>query len=616
MSGIFGIVHKNGAPVRPEALQTMQQAMAYWGQDGNGIWQTGSVGLGHVLQHNTPESLYERQPCQHPHISELILTADARIDNRDELFESLSIPHPERSTLPDNLLIMSAYDKWGTACVDHLLGAFAFVVWDGREQSLFCARDHIGFRPLYYYDAPDRFVFASDVNAILAILTAEGVPYHIDEEALIAHYVRYLHLLKARTFFRGIAKLQPAQTLSVDKSTIRPTIYWRPGHQAELRFPSTDTYVERLREQLQRAVSCRLRSIHPIGSQLSGGLDSSAVTVLAARQLQSQGRSLAHAYSWSPPPTEGERPLTDERALVEMICQQEGLCCAYTDLTPDDVVAYWRRDISTEPTETLLHELISCRQAVQHQVGVILSGWGGDEVVTNKGRGYFSQLLTQGRWSTLLREIQHYTQLQGGQGWRVLLSQAVKPLIPNSVFALLDQNMPQYTRNLPPYVFFSKPAIDGLAQDLRGKKWQHGRVRVGIRRNQCLLLENGHLAYRIESWAQAGARHGIEYRYPLLDQRLLAFCLTLPADLFFQHGWSRFVFRLAMTDLLPEPVCWNKDKRERAKSNVQSQVIPVGMQRFCEQLDQTPTATADPLMQYAAHFSQVRQHLYKKLQAL
>jgi asparagine synthase (glutamine-hydrolysing) len=150
MSAIFGIFNLDGKPVKLENLERMQQAMAYWGPDGSGVWCEGPVGLGHLMLHNTPESLYETLPLQ-SETGELILTAGARLDNRDELFRVLKVSPSERASLPDSALILRAYQKWGADCPTHLLGDWAFALWDARHRRLFIARDHYGNTGLYYH---------------------------------------------------------------------------------------------------------------------------------------------------------------------------------------------------------------------------------------------------------------------------------------------------------------------------------------------------------------------------------------------------------------------------------------------------------------------------------
>ncbi|MBU1741409.1 MAG: asparagine synthetase B, partial [Proteobacteria bacterium] len=127
MSAIFGVFHLDGRPAAPEALGVMAGAMDHWGPDGSGSWRDGPVGLGHLMLHNTPESLSEPLPFQDPG-SGLTITAAARIDNREELLEAIGLPHSERAAMPDSLIILKAYQKWGQRCPDRLIGDWAFAV--------------------------------------------------------------------------------------------------------------------------------------------------------------------------------------------------------------------------------------------------------------------------------------------------------------------------------------------------------------------------------------------------------------------------------------------------------------------------------------------------------
>ena len=143
MSGIVGIYYVDGRPVERGTVQGMVSAMAHRGPDGLTTWHEGAVGLGHAMLHTTPESLHEAQPLVHRR-GDLVLTADARIDNRADLIRALRPPRPDDRPITDAELILAAYEQWGAECPKHLLGAFAFAIWDAREQRLFCTRDHFG----------------------------------------------------------------------------------------------------------------------------------------------------------------------------------------------------------------------------------------------------------------------------------------------------------------------------------------------------------------------------------------------------------------------------------------------------------------------------------------
>ena len=140
MSGILGIINLDRQPVDQLDLDRMLQVLAHRGPDGKRIWADGSVGLGQLMLCTTPESVTEQLPWKDPQ-SGLCITADARIDNRSELSVALSLETSIAKQSPDSQLILKAFGKWGENCVDHLLGDFAFAIWDSSNRYLFCARD-------------------------------------------------------------------------------------------------------------------------------------------------------------------------------------------------------------------------------------------------------------------------------------------------------------------------------------------------------------------------------------------------------------------------------------------------------------------------------------------
>ena len=236
MSAICGIYNLDGKPAPREGMERMLKALAHHGPDGQGIWLEGPVGLGHSMLHTTPESLYEKLPQQDDETG-LVITADARIDNRDELFDALSIPHPARPGTPDGALILKAYCKWGEDCPSHLLGAFAFAVWDKNEQSLFCARDHMGFKPFYYYRSPRIFIFASEVNGVLSV---PEVPRRLSEPA-VAYYLTQNHEDREITFYEEILRLPSAHTLTARRTgKLKKSRYWTCSPAQDSGFPLTE----------------------------------------------------------------------------------------------------------------------------------------------------------------------------------------------------------------------------------------------------------------------------------------------------------------------------------------------------------------------------------------
>lgn len=575
MSGILGVMRKDGRPVTAQTLDPVYRAMRSWGPDGYRTWHKGSVGLGHLELRVAPASRSDRQPLILSAESGLVITADARIDNRTELMDALVIPRELRARLSDSALILRAYERWGTTCVERLVGAFAFAIWDARARTLFCGRDHIGLRPLLYVDTPRFFAFASDIRGVLAY---PPVPRNLHEPLLAACLQQLTYTAEKRlTFYEGVVKLPPAHRLTVTAGASRLVRYWSPEDAPKVRLPSLAAYAERLRELLDEAVRCRVRTTYPVGSHLSGGLDSSTVTALAARHLWDVGRP-PQAFSWSPPPEPGT-PLEDERGHVEAVRRREAIACHYTTLSAADVFRVYGRDFTVEPTDMLIHETRVQERAARAGIRVMLSGWGGDEGVTTQARCYLAELLITGRWRRLYRELEALATGGGERPLRDCVKRAGSTLFHDAIVPLLPDGLYRHVEplalNLPlPWACVNPDFARRYRREVRALRGPGYRECAHVRAWQIRWLTLGHLTRRIESWATSGARRGLTYAYPMLDKRLLTFCLGVPVTHLFRDGRRRFLFREAVRGLLPEALRLMPRKREPANKAVLNRLLP------------------------------------------
>lgn len=548
----------DGGEASPKILEPVMLSMLHYGLDGHAVWSEGPTVLGHLMTRVTPESFFEHLPSYQPD-SQLAITADARLDNRDELFSIFRVPSDEQASFTDSELILNAYKRWGADCPKHLLGDFAFAIYDSLNQRLFCARDFFGIKPFYYYLSNSAFVFASD---IAALLNSELVPAKLNLGYVHSYLAKPVFFHKELTFYTDVLKILPANWMAIERGKINRQEYWTPGKAAEVRFKNESEYVDYLLELLTNSVSSRIRSAYQIGSHLSSGLDSSTISVITARLLRQKNQDL-HTFSWAPPPTPDEYPLADERSIVENISQKERTVHHYTRVTPQDILALRTRDITRHPDELLLYENIISRCAAENGIRVLLSGWGGDEAVAFNGRGYFSDLFRRGHWALLARELYLRTRLHEGNIWQGFRNDTLLPLLPDGIIRLLNPASPLVPRDFP------LPATlqAGFAEKLSREKkipLPNLRERPGIRNNQVRLLTSGHLTKRIESWAANGARSGIEYRYPLLDRRIIEFSLSIPGEMFFKDGWKRYLFRQTGNTLLPDEAQWQRMKVDAA----------------------------------------------------
>ena len=328
----------------------------------------------------------------------------------------------------------------------------------------------------------------------------------------------------------------------------------------------------------------RLRGPDPVGVHVSGGLDSSSVAVLAARQLRREGRPLPLAFSWQPPL--GGRPPKPaharEYALIDAVCAAAGLQVRHCALGSDDVAALLRRDCAFPGTLLAAEEPVQ-RTAAAEGVRVLLAGWGGDEAASFNGRGTLESMLLRGRWWRLAAACR-----ARGTSPRRLLLDHVLPLIAPAL--MLELRRLRRGKPLRARRGFADPSF---RRRLRPRSEPVLRY-LDTRRTQLQLLASAHLSARIEDCAASGARHGIEYRYPLLDRRVLEFACGLPAEQFQRGSCSRLLMRRALRTVLPPEVCSNTSKADPACADAADDALVATLPAIGEQLAarSTPPARA------------------------
>jgi asparagine synthase (glutamine-hydrolysing) len=178
MSAVFGIINKNGKPVEQQTIDRAMSAIAHHAADGKKILQRQNIAFGFLKLIVHPNQINEQLPAES---GDIVLTADARIDNRDQLVDLLSLDKQQWINEPDSYLILKAYEKWGEKCVDHLDGEYVVAIWNGVSQQLVLLTDHIGFRPVFYHDDEDQFIFCSEIKGVVA---AKSTPNFFSEEHL------------------------------------------------------------------------------------------------------------------------------------------------------------------------------------------------------------------------------------------------------------------------------------------------------------------------------------------------------------------------------------------------------------------------------------------------
>jgi asparagine synthase (glutamine-hydrolysing) len=597
LSGIFGFLHFDDRPADPAMLGCMAERLAHRGPDGSGTWCGASVGLGHRMLHTTPESLAEVQPVVLGG-GVLAITADARIDNRPELLTTLGMRSAPDRVIGDSELILAAYEKWGTGCLDRLLGDFAFAIWDGRTGELFCARDGMGVKPFYYYRSDRLFIFASEIKGLFCV---PEVPRRLNEVQVAYHINRNLDD-PTITFYEGILRLPAAHSMSVSRRNNQVVRYWEPVAAPNLGCRTDQDYADAFKEVFTEAVRCRVRSAYPVSSALSGGLDSSSIACTAQRLLEEDGGPLHTISAIFPDLPEADLRLIDERSYMDAVTALGGFCPhqvradrigPFTDL--DRV--FWHLDEPTFAVNSYMHcSLYGAAQ--QHGARIFLDGIDGDSTVGHGlarfeylahagawdtfaselraiaerhgcgvgyllrryGYAYLEELARSGRWRTWLRSATRLSSEFPRSRTRLFLRYGLGPLAPASVVRAWKALRGSGGEELPLIrADFSRRV--GLPYGRRAvDEAQAAPVAGAVAPPQGLgspVFQNV-----LEVADRTAAAFALEPRYPFFDRRLIEFCLAVPLEQKLNDGWTRVILRRAMQGTLPPAVQWRPGKQK------------------------------------------------------
>lgn len=475
--------------------------------------------------------------------SGMAIIADACIDNKLDLCNALNI---SRTIFSDAFLILKAYQYWGAAAPKHLLGDYSFAIWNPYEHSLFCARDPIGTRPFYFSLTREGFFFSNNINSLREL---PNVSQQLNEPyiATSLRYKWYFH--PEQTFYQNVQRLLPGHTLLVRLGDIHIEKYWNPATLPPVHYSSDTDYALAFREIFTQVIRDYLRTDLPVGTHLSGGIDSSSVTILAARELKRQGRDNPQVYCWQP----ALKPSPEsgfEYDFINSVCTQERLRPNYLSFTSADCFSLLRRDITTQPNEsTLFRESVVQRAASKAGVRLLLSGYGGDEFASDKGSMYYPALLRQGNLARVWHE-------SDGNPLRFILGHA-KSLLAHEAHKQLPALRPSYYK--PASLHYMHPEFAHHTKLLPEPELLNS---IGVLQRQLHRLSMGYITHRLEAWASSAAQYNIIYRYPLLDKRILEFVFSLPPDQFRHGKIGRLLIRNAMKDILPEDVRMNLRKDE------------------------------------------------------
>jgi len=583
MCGIAGLFHFTDEPVSADTLRRMTVLLAHRGPDDYGYAFFDRAG--HILHQGReiPQRFGSAAlALGHRRLSILDLTETGRqpmtsaagrfcIVFNGEIYNYLELQKELRAAgfsffgTSDTEVILKAYEHWGPDCVTRFNGMWAFALWDAAEQTLFCSRDRFGVKPLYYYRDSRRFCFASEIKSVLAGIETDtprpNGPY-------LARFIFTGHKNNSeQTFFENVYSLLPAQCIEVRASGVRQWSYWDIPADSAAEESEIDAAraAEQFRDLLRDSIRLQFRSDVPVGMCLSGGLDSSSIVALARYPVGPKLHSVTSEY-----PAEDYSDGQYARRVAEEFQTRAFYITPSGEQFIDFIDRFsWYHDEPC-PGPGPFSQWHVMRLASRH-VKVVLEGQGADELLA--GYTYYMNYLLAGKlrdvfagkhslrdYAADIRHAAAFLRISPRRMHVGALRHAVYSNLPPAAITLARK----LRKSLEP-AFSDNPLLRLLSPDLRRQALPFPepvrKFADPLREILYRDLTRDNLPMLLQYGDRTSMAFSVESRVPFLDHRLVEFAMALPSSCKIRDGWTKFILRQAMKDILPDEIVHRPDKK-------------------------------------------------------
>jgi asparagine synthase (glutamine-hydrolysing) len=557
MCGFVGIINKNLNEVDPGILSAMASRIHHRGPDEEGVFMEANLGFYHKRL-----SIIDLTTGKQPMVfGDMVIVFNGEIYNYIELREELIRKGHQFITTSDTEVILHLYAEYGKDFVNDLNGMFAFIIYNRRDNTIFIARDHFGIKPLYWYHDDSRLLFGSEIKALLA---HPDVNAEVDHDNLF-EYLTFQFVMGEGTMFRNVFKVKPGHHMLIDLKTWKRVEckYWEPNFRLDP-FHTEEYFIVELRKILEETISQQLRSDVPVGTYLSGGLDSSLVTILSSKFLENRIRSFTGAFHEGP--EFNELPyarVAAEAAGAELFevfpTEQE-----FIDLLP--TLIYHLDEPVAGPG--LFPQYIVSKLAAQH-VKVILGGQGGDEIFGGYARylvAYLEQAI-KGAIFESNEEGEHIVSLKSILPNLPTLRQytpMMKSFWSDGTFEPMDKRYYNLINRMGSLQgFFLPEFINQRDDEAIFSKFSHYFNHSDTKSyfNKMTHFDMfGSLPGLLQVEDRVSMAVSIESRVPLLDRRIVDLISVMPAGMKFKGGEMKYLLKRTIKDVIPEAIMNRKDK--------------------------------------------------------
>jgi asparagine synthase (glutamine-hydrolysing) len=570
--GFVGVLHLNKMPVSSDQISTMSDMIRHRGPDDNGLFLDHNLGLGFRRL-----SIIDLESGHQPMSTidgRFTIIYNGEIYNYIELRRALTELGYHFKTHSDTEVLLTAFVHYGKECLSYLNGMFSFAIWDREKRELFIGRDRLGIKPFYYYYDNVRFVFASEIKAIIS---DRSIPREPNYEA-IADYLSYSYVSDHKTFFKNIYKLMPGHCGAIsEQSGLHIEEYWDLDFNEQI-LKTEQEIADELKFFLSDAVNIHLRSDVKVGCHLSGGLDSSTVTCLAARKSNQQIKTFSGKFA--------EDKFYDETKYAKMVAAAAGT--EYLEIIPSIEFfienlhkIVWHMD---EPVvgPGIIPQFSVCQLASQH-VKVVLGGQGGDEIFGGYPRYFLA-------YDVAMKL--HDTNKKNGQGVPIkkniinILNYKIN-FVKNyakkhgiaytirKIFRKIQQDtvkVKSFEEAWQSYctsMDLSHPVISNSFRSRLGTYDPAETFLRYIRKGKSADILNQMLYHDTKAYLpgllqvedRTSMAVSIESRVPILDYRVVELAAKIPTEIKLQGLEPKYIFKKAMKGIIPDAILQRKDKK-------------------------------------------------------
>lgn len=557
MCGIFGVLNREEKLPDQAVLESAIKSMAHRGPDNFGFYNDGTAYLAHSRLKIIDLTSAGNQPIANED-GTAFLIFNGEIYNYRELRSMLKKKGHRFRGDSDSEVIIHLYEDLGEKCVNRLRGMFAFAVWDKKKNRIFAARDHLGIKPLYFFENNNSFFFSSEIKAFRYL---NEIPFTLDKQA-VYHYLTIGSIPPPLTIIKGVRSLLPGHFLTRDKTTAVEK-YWQTDFPDAPKKMTLAEGAVSLRTLLEDSVRSHMVSDVPVGAFLSGGLDSTIIVALMSKFSSQPVRTFTVGYD-----VKGE---FDETGYARLTADRYSTDHSEYIITEKDLVnnifkAIWSMD---QPSHDALNSYFVSMAAKQAGLKVAFSGLGADELYAGYSSFKFAKKIKDLDW--FIRRVPSLVT----RSWK-RLDKIISADFRNSwKWKAMSALLGCYPRISQQYhqakLFFDEGEKESIfREDYWAELGQESRDRDSfallddmagkagtediVNRVSCLELNSYLSSTLLRDTDAMSMAHSLEIRVPFLDRRLVEYSLTMPGDLKLHRSGSKYALINSVRDIVPEEI--------------------------------------------------------------